>query len=299
MLRPLYRCLLRLHPRTFRQRYGEEMLWIFDESTSATDRASLLIDGLVSLIRQCLARPANWEKAEVVSPAVRSANGVPLFQTVEITAPRSTALLNGMLLSLGVFSALAVVISHGRTSGSLQLPRVIVVPENIPPEDIPALPVIDPPDTGPHEEVVSPGGPVNSGFKRSDAQVRMQAADLERIIALQRTHVVVAAPAARVRKRPIASRRTTPLPTETNPMPQPNTWDDAVRQAGALLSLLDQDGDGSLSLDESAEGPERLRDFLVHADQNRDQVITLDELREAMSGSLGPLTVQPSSADMN
>jgi len=33
MLRPLYRCLLRLHPPGFRKRFAEEMLSIFDQAT--------------------------------------------------------------------------------------------------------------------------------------------------------------------------------------------------------------------------------------------------------------------------
>jgi hypothetical protein len=31
MLRRLYRCAVRMHPSSFRRRFGEEMLYIFDQ----------------------------------------------------------------------------------------------------------------------------------------------------------------------------------------------------------------------------------------------------------------------------
>jgi hypothetical protein len=42
MTRRLYILLLRLHPRAFRQRFGDEMLGIFDQSAQ---KSSLLADG--------------------------------------------------------------------------------------------------------------------------------------------------------------------------------------------------------------------------------------------------------------
>ena len=38
MLRSLYRRLLCLHPPAFRQRFAEEMLWIFDEAAGHMER---------------------------------------------------------------------------------------------------------------------------------------------------------------------------------------------------------------------------------------------------------------------
>jgi len=56
LLRPAYRLLLRLHPAPFRDRFAAEMLWIFD---AECHRPALLLDGLVSLLRQhAKARPA-------------------------------------------------------------------------------------------------------------------------------------------------------------------------------------------------------------------------------------------------
>jgi hypothetical protein len=52
MLRPLYRCLLRLHPPGFRRRFGDEMLSIFDQAAGKAAAFKLLADGLLSLAQQ-------------------------------------------------------------------------------------------------------------------------------------------------------------------------------------------------------------------------------------------------------
>ena len=39
MVRNLYRCLVWLHPSTFRLQFEEEMLWIFDEAADARGAA--------------------------------------------------------------------------------------------------------------------------------------------------------------------------------------------------------------------------------------------------------------------
>ena len=52
MLRPLYRWVLLAHPPAFRRRFGDEILAIFDASPRNRDRYRLLLDGLLSLLRQ-------------------------------------------------------------------------------------------------------------------------------------------------------------------------------------------------------------------------------------------------------
>jgi hypothetical protein len=47
-----YRSLLRLHPASFRDEFGGEMLWIFDEERQDGGVARLLFDGAISLLRQ-------------------------------------------------------------------------------------------------------------------------------------------------------------------------------------------------------------------------------------------------------
>jgi hypothetical protein len=61
MTRTLYRWLICLHPRAFRLRFEEELLWIFDESSDASGAAPLLYDVVISLLRQWLMRSGMWK----------------------------------------------------------------------------------------------------------------------------------------------------------------------------------------------------------------------------------------------
>jgi hypothetical protein len=63
MVRGLYRCLVWLHPPAFRLRFGEEMLWIFDQAVGAWGAASLIVDASISLSRQWLLRSGLWKWA--------------------------------------------------------------------------------------------------------------------------------------------------------------------------------------------------------------------------------------------
>jgi hypothetical protein len=48
-----YRLLLSLHPASFQDEFGTEMLWIFDEEYSRGGAAYMFLDGSISLLRQC------------------------------------------------------------------------------------------------------------------------------------------------------------------------------------------------------------------------------------------------------
>lgn len=61
MIRVLYALLIRLHPLAFRERFGPEMLWIFEEAGNASGCGSLLGDATVSLLRQRLIRSNLWK----------------------------------------------------------------------------------------------------------------------------------------------------------------------------------------------------------------------------------------------
>ena len=54
IMRTLYRFLLRVHPRAFRERFAEELLWIYDKSLPQQGSPRLCADGLASLVRQWL-----------------------------------------------------------------------------------------------------------------------------------------------------------------------------------------------------------------------------------------------------
>lgn len=65
-MRSVYRTLLWAHPSRFRERFAEEMLWIFDETLAAWGKAFLLVDCLESLGRQWVVRSGMWKVALAV-----------------------------------------------------------------------------------------------------------------------------------------------------------------------------------------------------------------------------------------
>ncbi len=52
LLREVYGLMVRMHPALFRDRFGEEMLWIFDEERRERGARRLLWDGARSVVRQ-------------------------------------------------------------------------------------------------------------------------------------------------------------------------------------------------------------------------------------------------------
>jgi hypothetical protein len=62
MRRFFYRALIALHPPRFRERFGDEMMCVFDEA--GPDRTvRLFADGALSLLRQWLLRSNLWKMA--------------------------------------------------------------------------------------------------------------------------------------------------------------------------------------------------------------------------------------------
>ncbi len=66
MSRVIYRSLLDLHPRAFRERYSGEMLLIFEEAEPFCGPAQLLADCGASLVRQWIHHPMVWTVAGAV-----------------------------------------------------------------------------------------------------------------------------------------------------------------------------------------------------------------------------------------
>jgi hypothetical protein len=62
MIRLAYRAVIALHPPNFRDRHGDEMVCIFDESGTREAR-NLLADGVISLARQWLLHSGAWKLA--------------------------------------------------------------------------------------------------------------------------------------------------------------------------------------------------------------------------------------------
>lgn len=116
MRRALYTILVSLHPRRFRDRFGAEMIEIFDAEIRRGTAAKLLLDGAASVVRQRFLRSS---PPEPVIPPVPLAHGLcaPSFRILDEALPRRSALVNGALLSL--FLAFGLGFAASRGSGKL------------------------------------------------------------------------------------------------------------------------------------------------------------------------------------
>jgi Ca2+-binding EF-hand superfamily protein len=106
MLRRLYIRLLWMHPAAFRQRFGDEMLEIFEDARGLRASARLIADGCVSCLRQWTLR------REFRRPEPAAADAL-LFHMFEPYQPRPAALLNGGLLAMAVLCGLVLAIGRG------------------------------------------------------------------------------------------------------------------------------------------------------------------------------------------
>ena len=61
--RAFYSIVLRMHPRSFREQFAAEMLWVFDEAERASQSSGFCLDAVRSLVRQWLCRPWIWKIA--------------------------------------------------------------------------------------------------------------------------------------------------------------------------------------------------------------------------------------------
>ena len=109
MFRSLYRLLLNLHPPLFRQRFAEEMLWIFDEAAETQGVLRLFADAFVSLLRQWVVRLGSlhmpFATAVSAEPAGASAFfGWGHFEVPQYSLPLSRWMQGGAM-SLGLLSA--------------------------------------------------------------------------------------------------------------------------------------------------------------------------------------------------
>ena len=103
MLRRLYRCAVRLHPSVFRQRFGEEMLYIFDQQKGTPAAVGVLLDCVLSLLRQWALRPQIGTELAASSLRSAAADHIPLFESLDPFQPRASAIIQGALLSLMLF----------------------------------------------------------------------------------------------------------------------------------------------------------------------------------------------------
>src|SRR4051794_33562505 len=113
MLRHLYRCAVRLHPPSFRERFGDEMLYIFDQQKRGTLGAfGLVLDSFLSLLRQWTFRPQFEISPPARSVAQSTSKGSLSFATLENFRPRTSAIVHGMVLSILLFCTTAYAIRY-------------------------------------------------------------------------------------------------------------------------------------------------------------------------------------------
>lgn len=134
-MRSLYILLLCLHPAAFRRRFGAEMLAIFDQSR---EKASLIADGFVSLIRQNTVRSPSF----AFSPTTAT-DGVPLFYSAEPEIPSASALMRGALVAFLAFALFSIAMSYRWRQTYLIVGSHHPSPSNILPARTDAKPVSD------------------------------------------------------------------------------------------------------------------------------------------------------------
>jgi hypothetical protein len=103
MLRFVYRCALRLHPSSFRERFADEMLYIFDQQRGPRAAFGLVLDSFFSLLRQWTLRPHIWVGVSRISVVEPTSNGAPSFATLDNFRPRVSTIVDGMVLSILLF----------------------------------------------------------------------------------------------------------------------------------------------------------------------------------------------------
>jgi hypothetical protein len=103
MLRRLYRCAVRLHPSGFRRRFGDEMLYAFDQQKGRLAALGLMLDCVFSLFRQWTWRPHIDTELPATAPRTATLDHIPSFESLDRFQPRTSAIVNGALLTLILF----------------------------------------------------------------------------------------------------------------------------------------------------------------------------------------------------
>lgn len=111
MIRRLYRLLVRLHPQEFRDRFGDEMVLIYDDVSNLRGRASLFADAILSACRQHVLRGG---AGMTVSTLRRNPDGGPLFAGIENSRPSLLILANGCAATAVAWLGLSFMMSPAR-----------------------------------------------------------------------------------------------------------------------------------------------------------------------------------------
>ena len=267
MIRFFYLCLLRLHPRNFRQQFTEEMVWIFSQTKRPGEIALLFADAFLSLLRQWILRSEHWRRPPNQTASTETVAGVPAFYVIESASLSIGVLLNGALLSLAAFGVAAFAIAHGGGSGTIRLPRVVIHPADITPAEAMESPYgVARPDPTLERVPVS-----RQPVAHIDAEAPSAAWDGLLSGVLQGSHTGLKVSRTRP---PSDARNGSDLITQAK---------SSTTQAAALFSLLDKNQNGKISRDEiSASLGNPLRELLDRSDLNEDGFVTPEELEQAL-----------------
>jgi hypothetical protein len=110
MTHKIYRALIKLHPADFRERFGGEMLSIFERSAA---RPRLIADAFLSLARQ------RFLRADYRSEPVHAVEGSMFLVLPEEPALQGRYWLAGFALGIFSFMVAGFLISHGGNGGGL------------------------------------------------------------------------------------------------------------------------------------------------------------------------------------
>jgi hypothetical protein len=99
LARLAYRLLLSLHPSSFQDEFGAEMLWIFDEEYSEGGVAYMFLDGVISLLRQCSRLEKDPGQMSIASGEIITGPGIGPARLLQAGIPLS--LLVFSLIQLG------------------------------------------------------------------------------------------------------------------------------------------------------------------------------------------------------
>jgi hypothetical protein len=112
MLRTLFILVLRAHPAPFRQRFGDEMLDIFDQAANRRESWLLLADGIRSAMRQWTLRP-EFRRSPLEDAPAATGSGDLVFQFVNTQGPRPAAIVEGGFIALLTLCAMVAMIGVG------------------------------------------------------------------------------------------------------------------------------------------------------------------------------------------
>ena len=308
MLRSLYVWLLQLHPAAFRQRFGEEMLEIFENAAGLRASVLLLVDGLMSLMRQWALRP-EFRQPFLATAVSEGAADVPHFRTIDSYKPRPAAMFHGGLLTVVMLCAVVGVMGKG---GKV---RVFLIGVHHPSSHL--LPVNSASVAESELNTTVKFGPVPEDPWHAIAAayfkvVRvLDALDADQDLIISPWEIITA-PGAPGADKPDGKlvRKRRFLPIQMPPGPRRARLDRAdidhdgeisateIANSSAALKKLDRNGDGSLTPDELIPDQEAVQaaTIMIRLDTNGDGVISRAE-RESEEAE--PLQDLLQSADRN